>query len=406
MTAALAGIRVIDRSGPEGNYCGKLFAELGADVILVEPPGGTALRGEPPFVAGCDGDPEASLRFLAYNTSKRSVALNLGQAAGQEILRDLAGTADLLIETDPPGWAAARGIGYQDLARRNRRLVVTSITPFGQDGPYSGQVADDLTCLAFGGLLSLGGYADGPPVQAAGQQAYAAASVFAAVASMLALLQAEGWEQGQHIDVSVQECVVMGLETAIQAYDLEGQVRGRTGGITRRAGQGIFPCRDGHVFLLATGLGEQFWVGLLNWLDDEGVPGIEVLRGDAWTQPSYLETAEAKDSFLAVFGAFCRPRAKAELYRQAQKWRVPLCPVNTPGDVVSSAQLAARQFFVQHPLPHGRTALMPGAPYRLSQTPWQMTRPAPRLGQHTGEVLRELGYTGERIAGLRRMGAI
>jgi benzylsuccinate CoA-transferase BbsE subunit len=406
MTAALAGIRVIDRSGPEGNYCGKLFAELGADVILVEPPDGTALRGEPPFVAGCDGDPEASLRFLAYNTSKRSVALDLGQAAGQEILRDLADTADLLIETDPPGWAAARGIGYTDLAQRDPRLVVTSITPFGQDGPYSGYPADDLTCLAFGGLLSLGGYADGPPVQAAGQQAYAAASVFAAVASMLALLQAEASGQGQHVDVSVQECVVMGLETAIQAYDLEGQVRGRTGGITRRAGQGIFPCRDGHVFLLATGLGEQFWVGLLDWLDDEGAPGMEALRGDAWTQPSYLETAEAKDSFRTVFGAFCRQRDKAELYRKAQKWRVPLCPVNTPGDVVSSAQLAGRQFFVEHPLPHGGTALMPGAPYRLSQTPWQMTRPAPRLGQHTGEVLRELGYTGERIACLRRMGAI
>jgi benzylsuccinate CoA-transferase BbsE subunit len=406
MTAALAGIRVIDRSGPEGNYCGKLFAELGADVILVEPPGGTALRGEPPFAAGREGDPEASLRFLAYNTSKRSVALDLGQAAGQEILRDLASAADLLIETDPPGWAAARGIGYTGLAGHNQRLVVTSITPFGQDGPYSGYPADDLTCLAFGGLLSLGGYADGPPLQAAGQQAYAAASVFAAVASMLALLQAQASGQGQHVDVSVQECVVMGLETAIQAYDLEGRVRKRTGGITRRAGSGIFRCRDGYVFLMASGLGERFWVSLLDWLDDEGAVGMEALRGDAWTQPSYLETDEAKDSFLAVFGAICQQYGKAELYRRAQKWRVPLCPVNTPGDVVSSAQLTGRQFFVEHPLPYGGTALMPGAPYRLSQTPWQMTRPAPRLGEHTGEVLRELGYSGERIDGLRRMGAI
>jgi benzylsuccinate CoA-transferase BbsE subunit len=406
MTAALAGIRVIDRSGAQGNYCGKLFAELGADVILVEPPGGTELRGEPPFVAGRDGDPEASLRFLAYNTSKRSVALDVGQAAGQEILHDLAGTADLLIETDPPGWAAARGIGYTDLARRNQRLVVTSITPFGQDGPYSGYPADDLTCLAFGGLLSLGGYADGPPVQAAGQQAYAAASVFAAVASMLALLQAEASGHGQQVDVSVQECVVMGLETAIQAYDLEGRVRGRTGGITRRAGSGIFPCLDGHVFLMASGLGERFWVSLLDWLDDEGAAGVETLRGDRWNQIAFLETDEARDSFLAVFGTFCQQYAKAELYRRAQKWRVPLCPVSTPKDVVSSAQLASRQFFVEQPLPYGATALMPGAPYRLSQTPWRMTGPAPRLGQHTGEVLRELGYSGDRIAGLRRMGAI
>ena len=133
---------------------------------------------------------------------------------------------------------------------------------------------------------------------------------------------------------------------------------------------------------------------------------VEALRGDAWTRPSYLETDEAKDSFFAVFGAFCHQYTKAELYRRAQKWRVPLCPVSTPGDVVSSAQLAGRQFFTEYPLPYGGTALMPGAPYRLSQTPWRMTRPAPRLREHTGEVLRELGYSGERIAGLRRMGAI
>jgi benzylsuccinate CoA-transferase BbsE subunit len=406
MTAALAGVRVIDRSGPQGNYCGKLFAELGADVILVEPPDGTALRREPPFVAGCDGDPEASLSFLAYNTSKRSVRLDLDQAAGQEILRDLARGADLMIETDPPGRAVARGIGYEDLAKRSPRLVVTSITPFGQAGPYSEYPADDLTCLAFGGLLSLGGYADGPPVQAAGHQAYAAGNVFAAVASMLALLQADASGRGQHIDVSVQECVVAGLETAIQFSDLEGHVRGRTGGVTRRAGMGIFACRDGHIFLLASGLGEQFWAGLLNWLDDEGAAGVEALRTDAWSVDSHLETDEAKDTFLSVFGAFCRQHDKAELYHQAQKWRVPLCPVNSVKDVVSSKQLAHRQFFVDHPLPHGGTALMPGAPYRLSQTPWRMTRPAPRLGQHTGEVLSELGYSPGRIASLHRTGVI
>ncbi len=402
---ALAGLRVLDLSGPLGNYCGKLFAELGADVVLVEPPGGSALRHEPPFV-GDEPGIERSLSFAYNNTSKRGVRLDLDRREGQEVLRDLAAGAALVIETERPGRMADRGLGHADLSRDNPALVTTSITPFGQTGPYAHFEADDLVCLAMGGLLYLGGYADGEPVQAGQQQAYAAGNLFGAVASLLAVTAAETTGRGQHVDVSVQESVVMGLENAAQFQDLEGRIRRRTGGQQWRAGAGVYPCTDGYVYLLAGGIGgNRFWPNLVAWLTEEGVARADELRGEQWGERDFVEAEETKALFSEIFLPFVRSRTKAELYRDAQKWRVPLCPVNAPTDILDSAQLRHRNYFVQAPW-LGPFAVMPGAPYALSETPWQLKGPAPRLGEHTEQVLGELGYPAERVARLREAGVI
>lgn len=403
---ALSGLRVLDLSGPLGNYCGKLFAELGADVVLVEPPEGTALRHEPPFADDRPG-PERSLAFLYNNTSKRSLRLDLEHAEGRQVLRDLAVGADLLIETESPGRMASLGLGHADLSGANPALVTTSITPFGQTGPYAQHAASDLVCLALGGLLYLGGYVDGPPVQAGQQQAYAAGNLFGAVAAMLAVTAAETTGHGQHVDVSVQESVVMGLENAAQFQDLEGQVRRRTGGRQWRAGAGVFSCADGHVYLLAGGIGgNRFWPNLVSWLESEAVPRADVLRGDQWGEREFVEAEENRDLFASVFGPFAERRTKTELYRDAQKWRVPLCPVAEPSDILRSAQLRHRGYFVSVEGPDGRPAVMPGAPYSLSATPWRSAGRAPRLGEHSVEVLHELGYSAGRVAELRRTGVV
>ena len=403
---ALAGLRVLDLSGPMGNYAGKLFAELGADVVLVEPPGGTALRHEPPFADDRPGL-ERSLPFLYNNTSKRSLRLDLDHPDGQQVLRDLAAGADLVIETDTPGRMAARGIGHADLSRVNPALVTTSITPFGQTGPYAHHEASDLVCLAMGGLLYLGGYVDGPPVQVGQQQAYAAGNLFGAVASMLAVTAAEMTAHGQHVDVSVQESVVMGLENAAQFQDLEGRVRRRTGGRQWRAGAGVFSCVDGYVYLLAGGIGgNRFWPNLVAWLDSEAVPRVDELRGEQWGDREFVEAEQNRDLFAEIFQPFAESRTKADLYRAAQKWRVPLCPVAKPSDILRSAQLRHRDYFVSVEGPDGRPAVMPGAPYALSETPWRLTGRAPRLGEHTVEVLHELGCSAERVAQLRKTGVI
>ena len=202
--AALEGLRVLDLSGPMGNYAGKLFADMGADVVLVEPPGGTPLRREPPFIGDAPGA-ERSLNFAYQNTSKRGICVDLDSASGQRLLRELARTADLVIETAPPGWMAERGLGYEHLARQRPQLVVASITPFGQTGPYAQMQATDLVGLALGGLLWMGGYQDAAPTQAHGDQAFKCAAMYGAVAAMLAVTDAELTGEGQHVDISMQE---------------------------------------------------------------------------------------------------------------------------------------------------------------------------------------------------------
>jgi crotonobetainyl-CoA:carnitine CoA-transferase CaiB-like acyl-CoA transferase len=385
----LAGLRVLDQSGPLGNYCGKLFADLGADVILVESPDGTPLRHEPPFLG--PGDAE-SIPFLYMNSGKRSLCLDLEQPTDAAILRELARRADLVVESERPGTAQRRGLGWSALSEGHPELVLTSITPFGQDGPYAGRAGDDLIANALGGLLYLGGYADGGPLRPAGDQAVLAASLFAAVASMLALTHAEITGQGQHVDVSMMEAVVMGLENSPQYYDLEGVVRRRTGGVQRLAGTGVFGCADGLVCLLATGFGgTQHWTKLVTWLEAETGADLGRFRDPDWSRQEFLASEAAKAEFSSFFAEFCRSRTQRCLYLQAQRWRVPLCPVSAPRDVLADEQLAFRRYFAEVTRPDGSVLVMPGAPYRFSLTPWRITRPAPRLGQHTAEILAEAG---------------
>src|SRR5580700_73382 len=201
--AALTGIRVLDLSGSAGQYCGKQFADLGADVILIEPVGGSPVRRDGPFLDDC-AHVEFSLQFAYFNAGKRGAAIDLDRPEGQHIVRQLAGDADLIIESEKPGLMKRRGLSFASLVASNPKLVMTSITPFGQTGPYAAYEAEDIVALALGGLLYLGGYPDTSPIAAYGNQAYLAAAQFASVASMMALLAAdEGAETtGRHVDVS------------------------------------------------------------------------------------------------------------------------------------------------------------------------------------------------------------
>lgn len=406
-TAALQGLRVLDLSGPMGNYAGKLFGDLGADVILVEPPGGTALRREPPFIDGATG-PERSLAYAYQNASKRSLCLDLDTASGQGLLRELAAGADLVIETAAPGWMAERGLGYETLAARRPGLVVTSITPFGQTGPYADWRATDLVGLALGGLLTMGGYRDVAPTQAHGDQAFKCAAMYGAVAALLAVTHAELTGEGQHVDVSMQESVTLALENAAQTFELEGSVRQRPLGDQRFAGYGLFECQDGHVYLGSRGIGTSpAWTRSLQWFKDEGMVGVERLFGPEWSDLQYLKSDEAREVFGSLFHAWSRQRSKAWLYEEGQKRLIPLAPVSTPADLLRNPQLQARGVFVgfTHPLLR-QAALMPGAPYVLSATPWRMQCPAPTLGQHTVEVLGEIGLTPDDVARLAAAGVV
>ncbi|MBX3628279.1 MAG: CoA transferase [Rhizobacter sp.] len=387
---ALDGLRVLDLSGAMGNYAGKLFAELGADVVLVEPPGGTALRQQPPFLDDRPGL-ERSLAFAYHNTSKRGVTLDLDSAPGQAQLRRLVAGADLLIETERPGVMDARGLGFEALSALQPGLVMLSITPFGQTGPYAQYVAEDIVALALGGMLYLGGYPDTAPMRVHGDQALLCANLYGAVAGMLALWQAEASGRGEHVDVSMQESIVLGLENAVQFLDLEGTVRRRWAGEQRFAGTGVYACRDGHVFLMAGGIGaNKFWGRTLQWFADEGMAGVERLRGDAWNTVQHLQSDEAKRIFNEVFAPWAMQRTKASLYHAGQARQIPIAPVSSPADLLESRQLQSRGHFVELAKAlGGRDLRMPGAPYKLSATPWRQRCRAPKLGEHNAELLTE-----------------
>jgi benzylsuccinate CoA-transferase BbsE subunit len=405
--SALSGIRVLDLSGPTGAYCGKLFAELGADVVLVEPPGGNALRRQPPFI---DDRPSAdgSLAVLYLNTSKRGVTLDLDDRRGQDLFRRLAAQADLVIETERPGTMKSRGLSHDALSSLSPALVTTSITFFGQEGPYSLFEGEDLVALAMGGLLTISGYPDLAPTRIAGNQSFMTASLYAAVSSMLAILDAETTGAGQHVDVSIQESVTMALENTAQFYDLEGRIRKRSGLTQRYTGAGLFPCADGFVYVFVGGLAAgRFWETLVRWLMDEGAPGADRLEGDKWQERAFRESEEARTVFAEIFGAFASGRERMTLYYEAQRRRIPLSPVATAADVAGNRQLRARGFIEKmfHP-PSGRAIELPGAPYRLSATPWRLTRPPPRLGEHNAEVYGAIGVDAAELAELRRAGVV
>ncbi len=389
--AALSGLRVLDLSGSAGQYCGKMFADLGAEVILVEPPGGSQVRKAGPFFGEIPGL-ENSIPFFYFNANKRGITLDLDAEADRAIFRDLVRHADLIIETEKPGAMAARGIGYDDLRKLRPSLAYVAITPFGQTGPYIDYETDDLILLALGGLMSLGGYPapypKGSPMAIYGNQAFLAASQFAAVASMAVLTAAEQRGIGDYIDVSIQECVAMALENAVQFYDLEGLIRKRAEAVQGFTGQ--YEASDGYFFVMAGGVASSdAWHALVRWIDDIDPAVAARLREPRWNDSSFASTAEARAEFAQIISAATKTRTKAELYETAKAFRVPMGPVLAPLDILHNPQLAFRDFFLDVWSPQaGKTIKMPRAPYLFSKTPVSAVRPAPILGADDAELKR------------------
>ena len=404
---ALAGIRVLDLTGLHGAYGTKLLAELGAEVIRVEHPSGDSLRRHPPFIQD-DRGVWWSLYDLYVNAAKRSITLDLTTPDGRCLFRRLSERVDAIVESDPPGAVRLAGLAYDELARSNPRLVYTRVTPFGDEGPKRHWKACDLTLMAAGGLMWLAGEPGGPPIAAAGEQSAVIAGLYAAVGTLLAVYHAEATGEGQLVSVSVQECICSTLENAVQFYDLEGRIRRRVGSRPVEAGTGLYPCRDGYIYVhagrLATARG---WRALVAWLVEAGVPGADELTQPHWQDYSYRASREGAAAFWEIFTRFTRHHSKRVLCEEAQRRGIAMTPVNVPTEVVNDPQLAARQWFVSlHHEGLGIDLRLPGAPYRLSETPWQ-TGPAPLPGQHNREVFcGELGLTIEELEALRQAGVV
>jgi len=248
--------------------------------------------------------------------------------------------------------------------------------------------------MAAGGMAWLTGYEDTGPLVADGQIALYSAAQYAAVMSLIALLGRTRTGGGQLIDVSIQEVVALGTETAPQFYDLKGVTRRRLGEVERQAGIGLYPCRDGMVLLYAadSGLGTG-WTNLVDWIAED-LPEATRLRDEIWRGNVYKATAEAKEIFRDIFTRFAADRGKQELFQEGQRRHIAIAPINEADAVFADPHFAACEFFAPVAKIEGRHVIGPGAPYHLSKTAWRAGRRAPRLGEHTERLRLRLMRTG------------
>lgn len=390
--------RVLDLTDGKGHYCTKLLADLGADVVVVEPPGGSPTRRIPPFKGNAPHQ-ERSLYFAYYNTNKRSVTLDLTSGDGRELFLKLAKGADVLVETFPPGFLKEIGLDYPKLKEAKPSLILCSITPFGQSGPYRDYKGPDIVGFAMGGAMYVSGEADGPPCVAPGELAYGVASTYAAMGILIALYHRSLTGQGQQIDVSVQEAVAMITDSTLTRLSYEGYAMPRQGNTYLWITPGnLYRCKDGYVRIVG---GQPIhWRMVLDWMG-----GPEVLREPLWLDRNNRN--QSREFIDSSIEEFTRDRTREELFRDGQRHRVPVTPLYNPGEFVESDLAEARGFFVEVDHPEIGSASYPLPPYKLSETPLGIGRPAPLLGEHNEEVYcGELGLSREDLMVLRQAGVI
>ncbi len=402
----LDGYRVLDLTNEPGFLAGKLLGDLGAEVIKIEPPGGDAARRRGPFVGGA-ADPERSILWLALNTSKRGITLNLDTARGRDIFLSLCRNVDAVIESAGPAdpqSLAAHGLGYETLKAVNPKLVMCCISPFGQTGPYSTYRGSDITAVAMGGNMYPTGNPERAPVRCSLPVAYYHGGIEAAVGVVFALWGRETQGEGQFVDVSLQEVMLMPNMTSPTQFPLTGLKGGRVGG-GFRGGKAFFhelwPCADGYVSFALRGGPARIpgIIALIEYMDECGMAPA-VLKQRDWTKYNHnLVTQPEVDEIEAALGAFFRSKTMAELFAAACDRNLMLAPANTAREILASRQLAAREFFVTLDDPgRGITLTYPGAFARTSLGNVCIRCPAPRRGEHNREVYGALGLDATALA--------
>lgn len=408
--AALSGVRVLELDLGVAQYAGKLLADMGAEVIKIEPLEGTPARKVGPFYHG-DPHKDRSLHFWHYNTSKRSITLDFSQADGQEIFKKLAGRADIVLDGLGVGVMASYNIGYERLREEYPELVYCCVTPFGLDGPWTEYRSSDLVSLGLGGPMSAIGYddvQDTPPIAPAGGQAAHVSSMIAAIGILGALTYRAQGGEGQLVDVSTHEALAVSTEMSIPYWEYQ-QVN-----VTRQTGRHARPdvtppwnhqCLDGKFFsTLPLYLDDKRFAAMVEWFDSEGM--AEDLADDRYSTDDHR--SEEMHHIIDVISRFCANHTSEYMFQEAQKRRLPWGPINAPDELYHDPHLADdREVFTE--VNHeeiGEMITYPGAPYKFMGTPWNVSRRPPKLGEHTREVLGEVGLDGARFNLLSELGVV
>lgn len=381
-TQALSGLRVVEYGGMiSAAYAAKLMADLGAEVIKVEPPAGDPSRQRGPFPPGMEGHAEASGLFLYLNANKKGVTLDLAHADGRTVLLELLADADVFVHNLSPRAARGLEIDYERIAPALPNLVYTTITPFGLTGPHADWEAENLTVVSAGGWASVtpgnSPHAHLPPLKAFGAQADFQAASHAAVATMGALFARRATGRGQLVEVSAQECIAAALELALVTYTYTGRVASRLG-IRTSAPMEIMECKDGLIFVMTAD--PHQWDAFVHMMGDPDWASWEIFD-------DRFKRGEHRDALKPLIEDWLRERTVQEVFDLAGEARLPFAPVSTIGDLLESPHLKTRGFFVTMRHPVAGEVTMPGAPYLLPATPWELRTPAPTLGQHNKEVL-------------------
>ena len=419
----LTPYRVLDLTDERGFICGKLMGDLGADVIKIEKPGGDPARSIGPFYHDIP-DPEKSLYWWAFNTSKRGITLDIETADGREIFKRLVSSADIIIESFDPRYMDRLGLGYSALSQVNPRVIMTSITGFGQTGPYKDYTAPDLVVWALSGNAYLTGDPDRGLLSPSFPVSYIAAGALqAAVGTMVALYHREVTGEGQQVDAPAQlslSCFIGPEPHGL--WEQDGTIVKRQGRLWRRPQSGIgkktvwvsspllYQCKDGDITFAAMagpGLGEST-ASLTRWIVSEGMAG-ETLKKTDWIEFEWQTVSQdVVDEIAEDFSRFFMTRTKAELFEEAGKRGIMLYPVLTPKDMLEFDQLAARKYWAEVDHPElGTTITYPGSFLKTAEPPYRIHHRAPLIGEHNEEVyINELGLSRQELLTLKQIKVI
>jgi len=404
----LASVRVLDLTNETGYLCGRILGDLAADVIKIEPPRGDPGRRLGPFYQDSP-HPEKSLYWFAFNANKRGITLNFESAEGRELFRSLAARADVVVESFPPGYMDGLGIGYESLSKMNPAIVLTSISPFGQKGPYAHFKASDLTLMAMGGFMYTCGEPDRPPLRIAFPQSFLFAGAEAAAGTVMALYHRYMTGKGQQVDVSAQHSLT-GTSTGhgTSFWHMQRIILSRAGkyrvGLSAHAKQRqLWPCKDGWLSFQVYGgqTGERSNKALVEWMDSEGMAD-DFLRSIDWKNFDMAQVDQAlMERIEGPIADFFMTHNKAELDRGAMEREIMLYPSNTMRDILQNEQLRHRNFWVKVDHPElGAEIDFPGEWMKFSDYKIRV-RKAPSIGEHNEEI-----YQGEMGLSSREMGVL
>ena len=396
--------RILDLAGGPGVFCTKLLADYGADVIKIEPPSGDYGRSKGPFL-GDEPHPERSMYFLYYNTNKRSITLNLETELGRAIFKRLAATADAVVESFPVGYLKGLGLDYGTLSETNPGLVMASVTPFGQEGPWKDYKSSDLIAMAASGYMQITGDPDEPPVRQGNEQSHFPGAQYAAVAILAALYYRDALGgTGQYIDVSQQESLITyytDAHPAVLWMQLEQNVTRVGTNSTLVIPLGAYPCQDG--WISAGVITPREWEGLSQWIYE--VTGNEEVLSEQY-KGGNQERAPHIDLISAMFMDFTMRFTAEYLFHEGQKRNLVFIPVNNVADLVGDPQLEASNFWTEMDHPQVGSLKYPLGVFN-SEDVSPSARVAPQLGQDNRAIYcQELGYRIEELTFLRAAGVI